>query len=284
MNREEWLAARQHTIGASEAAAAVGLSPWTTPLALWAEKVGEVEPADLEDNEAVQWGIRLEGVIAEWYSHETGRELQDLGRHTMQTRADLPHVHATLDRLILPCDGHDMPGVLEVKTAGARSESDWDDGPPLHYQVQLQIAMHVAGCEWGSFAVLMGGQRSSWCDVERHDGFMVDWLLPRLETFWGHVERREPPEATVDCEGVLRQLYPDDDGEAIPLPGEAVGLDDIITEHQTTIRDSEAQVNAAKNRLRQLLGTASIGVLPNGARWSNKANVRGTRTLRRLAD
>ena len=61
--REHWLEERRKHIGASDAAAAIGASPWTSQLALYLEKTGEVEPDDLSDNEAVRWGSLLEPAI-----------------------------------------------------------------------------------------------------------------------------------------------------------------------------------------------------------------------------
>ena len=39
--RDKWLAARMNGVGASESAALFGVSPWHTPLSLWAEKTGK---------------------------------------------------------------------------------------------------------------------------------------------------------------------------------------------------------------------------------------------------
>jgi hypothetical protein len=40
MSREDWLAIRKQGIGASDAAAAVGLNPYQSPLELWMIKTG----------------------------------------------------------------------------------------------------------------------------------------------------------------------------------------------------------------------------------------------------
>ena len=50
-DREQWLDIRSHGIGSSDAAAVLRLSPWKSPLALYAEKVGLIEPDDLSDLE-----------------------------------------------------------------------------------------------------------------------------------------------------------------------------------------------------------------------------------------
>ena len=42
MPREQWLELRRNSIGGSDAAAACGQSPWTSPLALWCDKMGMI--------------------------------------------------------------------------------------------------------------------------------------------------------------------------------------------------------------------------------------------------
>ena len=41
-NRSEWLEARRAGIGASDIAAIMGISPWSTPFQIWASKVAEI--------------------------------------------------------------------------------------------------------------------------------------------------------------------------------------------------------------------------------------------------
>ena len=50
-------------IGSSDISVILGLNPFKTMLQLWAEKTGVVKPKDLSDNEAVEWGTRLERVV-----------------------------------------------------------------------------------------------------------------------------------------------------------------------------------------------------------------------------
>ena len=62
MTREQWLEERRKGIGGSDAAAIAGLSPWKSPVAVWLEKTGQVEPE--EPGEAAYWGTVLEDVVA----------------------------------------------------------------------------------------------------------------------------------------------------------------------------------------------------------------------------
>jgi putative phage-type endonuclease len=68
--RDEWLEQRRHGIGGSDAAAALGLSPWKTPLSLYLEKTGDARP--FRDNESMLWGRVLEPAIRAEYTRRTG--------------------------------------------------------------------------------------------------------------------------------------------------------------------------------------------------------------------
>ena len=69
---------RRNYIGGSDIAAILGMSRWKTPLKLWLEKTGEVEPDDLSENEAVQLGIELEDFVAQKFANLHFLNLKDI--------------------------------------------------------------------------------------------------------------------------------------------------------------------------------------------------------------
>ena len=72
LSRDQWLAIRKLGLGSSDAAEAVGLSPYKCPLSLWLEKTGRKEPEDISHKEAVLWGIELEPVLEQVYAKRSG--------------------------------------------------------------------------------------------------------------------------------------------------------------------------------------------------------------------
>ena len=78
MNREQWLKVRKQGIGASDAAAAVGLNPYQSPLELWMIKTGRdgLLPAPNPDDihTPLYWGNLLEPKVAEAYAKATGNK------------------------------------------------------------------------------------------------------------------------------------------------------------------------------------------------------------------
>ena len=67
----EWLQVRRSGIGGSDAAAALGLSPWKSPLELWEEKaMGKTQPR--QENDAMIFGRLLEPIVREEFVRRTG--------------------------------------------------------------------------------------------------------------------------------------------------------------------------------------------------------------------
>src|SRR5262245_2757565 len=268
--RSEWLVARRKGIGGSDAAAVLGLSPWKSALELYTEKLGMGEP-EYDEPEYIYWGKVLEPVIADRYAKETGRTLEDPGSFLLQWSTEYPFMFCTVDRFI---EAPQKPGrgVLEIKTAAGFKRKDWLADPPLEYLIQLQHNMIVTGCEWGSFAVLIGGNDFAWCDQDRNDRF-CQYLRDQEGEFWTRVPRQEepptgnPPES---CYEALQRLYPRDTGETVTLSGDLIHLVDRIEELKATRKDADMTIKKLENKLRAAIGDATFGVLPNGVSFSLK--------------
>jgi putative phage-type endonuclease len=186
LSREEWLALRRRGIGSSDAAAAVGLDPYRSPFALWAEKRGEYTPS--EPGEAAAWGTRLEPVVAAAWAEETGRRVR-------RRRAIL--LHPEFDFALCDLDfyspGPDGPEIVECKTTGAHNAEDWADGAmPLRVRLQVLHQLAVTGYARAHVAALLGGQRLVVRTVEQDPGAQED-LMRGEAAFWALVEGGTPP-------------------------------------------------------------------------------------------
>ena len=73
----EELEERRRRLQASEWSAAIGCSPWASPVDVWRDKLGLDPP--IEDNQAMEAGRRMEAVIAQGYADETGLTLAPCG-------------------------------------------------------------------------------------------------------------------------------------------------------------------------------------------------------------
>lgn len=128
-SRSKWLEARRAGIGASDIAAIMGISPWSTPFQVWASKVAEI-PED-EGSEQMKWGRILENVILDEWAKEH-RFVTNRGQ--LIRSIETPMMMATPDGFttIAP---YGMPAVAEAKN---RSEWSWDSiGLPQPQKIDM---------------------------------------------------------------------------------------------------------------------------------------------------
>ncbi len=219
--REEWLAQRRLGIGASDTPSILGESSWGSAYSVWAEKCGLIEAEDLSEREDIQAGNVFESAIFDWWMERTGNTAMMWPRHKSVAHVDHPWMRCTPDAY--------MEGSIniQIKTANAFKMADWENGPPLVYDIQVQHEMAVLGpgSQRTILVVCFGGNRLRWYEVDRNDRF-IDAMIPRLEAFWELVQTKTPPpidgsEATL---GTIKRLHPDDDGSVVDLSrGERIG-------------------------------------------------------------
>lgn len=255
--RDAWLAERRKGIGASEAPAALGLSPYQTPFGLWCLKTGAVPPA--EETEAMRWGSRLEPVLAEAFAESTGLEI---ARSQVFRRHDgRPHLLATADGLTADGDLVELKTISAFK-AGELGE-DGTDELPDHWLVQAQQQMYVFGRPLVRFGVLVGGQRFRTYTVHRDDA-LLDAIIPRLDRFWSQVTSNTPPEATGRDAATLASLRPSE-GTRVELASPLLpGVASEYEEAGRLIRQLEEDRRALKARLIEAMGDAAVATLLDG--------------------
>lgn len=290
-SREDWLAHRNDGIGASEAAAILGVNPYLSPFALWSEKLGLVDSR--EESEAMHWGLQLEPLVAEHYATTTGRIVMADPPYTVHVSVEQPWMRATLDRTVRDETQPGVIGVLELKTANARLAHDWADEPPLPYVVQVQHQLAVTGYQWGSLAVLIGGQTFRWVDVPRNDDFIAI-LIAREAEFWRRLVERDAPDVdgSESAREALAKLYPRErpDADPVALPPEADEWDAMRQQALEDIKAAETRKAEAEAHLKALIADAPAGLLPGGVKYTWQTQQRkgyvvepsSVRVLRRL--
>jgi len=278
--REQWLFERRTGIGGSDAATVMGCNPYKSLYALFAEKSG-LAPEDDAESEAAEWGKRLEAAIAAKYADVTGRRVNLYGSTvpTIMRHPERSYMLGSIDADVA-CAEFDGAGILEIKTTGIHRADDWEEAAPLAYQVQLQHYFAVTGRRWGSFAVLIGGQKFKWYDVQRNDKFIAT-LEERCAWFWGLVERGEAPDidGTESTAEALKALYPTDTGETIDLGAEAIEIVEQLEATKAELAVVEARKRELDNRVRAAMGAASYGIVPGLGKFSLKLQRREAHTV-----
>lgn len=193
--REDWLSGRTaQGIGASEAAAAVGMSPWQTPLELWKLKVGAIKPKDLSGNAAVEQGNRMEPILRTFYEAIHPEYTVTNYPYDLLFQNERPWLFATLDGELIDIDGRQ--GILEIKTATPNGKAGWEKwsngNMPENYYIQTLHQLLATGYDYVRlFAALysMNGDITlREYEIERDDVKEdLQWLLERESAFWQKV-------------------------------------------------------------------------------------------------
>lgn len=264
LDRGQWLEVRKGGIGSSDAAAAVGLSPYKSQLELWLEKTDRAAAKAEDANDPASpmyWGTLLEPNVATAYMHKTGRKVRKL--NAVLQHPTFPFMLANIDREIVGSPGVQ---ILECKTAGEFGARLWRDGVPEYVQLQVQHQLAVTGKQAADVAVLLCGQQLEIHRIER-DEDVIARLIVLEARFWEHVETDTPPPAdgSESAERALRQLYPG--GGATLDFSEDRKLSGVFAELVTLRRELEAKESHAdllKQTLQQAMGDAARAVFASG--------------------
>lgn len=280
---EEWKEQRRKGIGGSDASVVAGLNKWKSPIRLYLEKIGEFK--DDEQNEAMYWGSKMEGLIAKEYSERTGNYVER--RNFILIHPDHDWMIANLDRVIYPSDDSKGPGVLECKNVSEYRKEEWkDDEIPPEAYCQLQHYLAVTGYEWGVIAALVGGNKFIWKEFGRDEEF-INSLVALEADFWKRVEDRNPPpmDGSEDSAELLETMYPESIPDtSIVLPREALDRILDIQELKNRIKELEDQKSESENTLKQMLGENESGIVDNWrVDWKMVASSRlDTKTLKQV--
>lgn len=266
LSRENWLEVRKSGIGGSDAAAAVGLSPYQSQLELWLIKTGRdtnlARPDPDDTTEPVYWGTLLEPIVAASYTKQTGNRVRRI--NAVLQHPSIPFMLANVDREIVG-----VPGVqiLECKTAGEFGARLWRDGVPEYVALQVQHQLSVTGKQAADVAVLLCGQKLEVHRIERNDG-VIARLIELEAAFWRYVETDTPPPAdgSESADRALRCLYPGIGG-TVDFSGDrrlSSVFEDLVSVRADI--ESRAQIEAQlKQTIVQSMGEADRALFETGS-------------------
>ena len=248
-DRADWLAARTHGLGGSDAGVILGWDSYKNVNQLWEEKLG-LRKVNLDGNHYVYWGSMLEDRVAQAYAHKKG--LRVLGRDAWGrpcifnpeeerpptylpdhseyipllnplTSNKYPWMRSNVDGYALNAAGDVITG-LEFKTGGDRSKRDWSWLAPPKYVAQVWhntvVAHETIGrsVPW-ELVALLGGNHFGIVKVP-YDLSLVKQLVARERDLWRCVQSKNPPELR-DYSSINWPFARNQDGEteqmAIPI-------------------------------------------------------------------
>lgn len=264
--RDEWLAARKQGIGSSDAAAILGIDPWNSALSLWLEKTGRVEVD--KPNEAMLWGMALEGPIADEFARREG--LRILPTPGVLAHKDTDWLRANPDRMLAGPDDERAYSFVEVKNVSAWKHDEWDAEAgvmPPNYLIQVLHQLAVTGYDEASVACLIGGQRLEHLTVQR-DQALIDQILEKEAEFWDLVQSDTQPAYDGSRQSVdAIRAYRATPGRVFDLDDEHLAIIEAIRARKAVtaalrkqLKEADEAEKAEIARLQLLMGEAEIAV------------------------
>lgn len=183
---------RRTYIGASEVAAALGLSPWNDPIGLAMEKWGERGGKD--QTFRMKLGLMVEPLIGDLYRDETGSKLRAGGSRTRRMKGH-PWIGAHPDFYVVG------DGLVQAKLS-----DEFDGSVPVHYRLQGIAELAVTGAPWIDFAVLEARKFSVFRVVPEPGE--IDDLVADLDDYWnGYIVPKVVPPPSAQSGAALFERY-----------------------------------------------------------------------------
>jgi putative phage-type endonuclease len=244
--RKQWLAQRRTGIGGSDAAAVLGLSRFSSPYSVWADKLARVP--EQEDNEAMRQGRDLEDYVAQRFMQESGKRVQR--KSEMLRHPEQPFMLANIDRRVVG----ERAG-LECKTTKSMNIKRFRSGDfPAEYYCQCMHYLAVTGWERWYLAVLVYGE-GFFIYIIEWDEAEIAALIDTEREFWSCVESQTPPPVdghTATTETMHKLFSPDEyDGEEVDL----FGMGNVLSQLERVTAEMQAKATE-KEQLEQTIKSA----------------------------
>jgi putative phage-type endonuclease len=262
-------AMRRTGIAASEVEAVLGLSRYKSPLDVWAEKTGRVQPDWSPKSQAAKMGHLLEPVVAQLaqeHYEDAGLRVSLEQGETTQSKA-FPWMLATPDRLVRqyfqPGDHPSLQAVdrwlLEIKTKSWHTFKDFGapgtDQMPDGILLQTLWQMAVVGAERCDVAVLVDG-REFQMFRNTYNEELLTAVQDRVYDFWTRyvLTDTEPPVHNATDVEYLRRKFKEPTAELMRPSVDMEGAVARLAEAKAAAKVAEEQEEIAKARVMQLLG------------------------------
>jgi hypothetical protein len=295
-DRAAWLAARSLTLGASEAAALLGESPFAGPWDVYVAKRDGAEIREQEEynesggvdlNNPLLRGQVLEPLVGRAYSAVTGNRHEDIGTALgrpgwigITRHAEQPWLTASLDAIVYAegPDGYpdEVEGCGEWKTAkdswkwgadGSLLSGTWesfDRVVPQHIGVQALVQLAVSGLSFCDIAVLTGGLCFRRFRVLRHEPTIAA-LVDQLGQLWRYhiVDGNEPDlDGSAACVAECRARLAENRTKSRPADAQEAEWIEVLRAKRLAEEDAES----AKARILASIGDHAKLTLPPGPR------------------
>lgn len=249
-NRAAWKALRHKYIGGSDAAAIVGMNDFSSPYAVWAEKLDKVPP--FEGNLSTEVGAYLEEFVARKFEAETGKAVRKANQSFIND--EYPWAIANIDRSIV---GEDAG--LEIKTTGEMNLKKFKGGEyPANYYCQCVHYMAVTWKAKWYLAVLIGNRDFRIFEIERDESEIKALMDAEKDFYYNYMLPGNPPPADGSraTTETIKEQYPDSSDVTVDL----FGMDGRIEQYfalASRIKELQSEQDEIANSIKSIMGESS---------------------------
>jgi len=255
MNRAKWLEERRKGIGGSDVPGILGISPYSSPYAVWADKLGLLPTK--ECTEAMRQGTDLESYVATRFCEETGLKAHRTNR--IIRNVEYPYSLANIDRRIIG----EKAG-LEIKTCSPFRLPDFGgDKYPPEYLAQCLHYLGVTGFDRWYLAVLILGTDFKVYQINRA-GYEkdIEEIQRQVSDFWTtYVIPQIPPpvDGTAATTAAITSIYDTAVVNSVDLSGMEQAFTEIaiLSEQQKAL---EQEKERHKQSIKIAMGENTRGV------------------------
>jgi len=206
-DKQSWLENRLLDVTSTEVSALFNLNPYMTEFELFHQKREKIV-INIDDNERMMWGRRLEDSIALEFAERNKMSVEpfDVYMRNPETR-----MGSSFDYKIT---SEKEPAILEIKNVdGLAYRKNWIEHdeysiePPEHIALQLQHQLEITGYNLGYIVALVGGNTMKVVRSER-DPRIGKLLKGKVENFWERIKLGVPPDIdyTRDAQYIMKNL------------------------------------------------------------------------------
>lgn len=190
-NTKIWREWRGKGLGASDAPAVMGESPWTTPLELWLDKTGLLErpPANAFAASAMQRGVQLEPVARRLFEQRMKAQFEACSAE-----------HSEYEFLRASFDGYneELNAICEIKCPNKDDHAKALQGQMVtKYYAQVQQQLLISGCGVCYYVSYDGKESLAVVEVKPNQEYQTR-LLDAMKDFWKRVMTLTPPDVSTE--------------------------------------------------------------------------------------
>ncbi|MCR2013864.1 YqaJ viral recombinase family protein, partial [Bacillus cereus] len=261
---------RQCGIGGSDVGAILGVNKYKTPFDLYIEKTEPITEVK-EQSESAYFGDIFEDIVAKEFEKRTGKKVRRDRKHYKHN--EYPFMVANIDRRLV---GENA--ILECKTANQYLLKEWeDDEIPASYLLQVQHYLFVTGAELGYIAVLIGGQKFVWKEVQR-DEELIQIIVEEEKNCWKMVQDKTPPalDGSSAAEKYLKEKYKEaETDKSVELGFEYKDKIKTYLEKKEQLKIFETEVKEIENQIKFEIGSAEYAYAPGySLSWKNVSSTK----------